>query len=266
MEKLHKRNRILGIPFEPLTFDRAIDLMMETARKRPRVHQIIFTPNVHHHYLYHHDSHFKKAYEASGLSLIDGMPLVWACRLLNGQLVEKVSGSDVFIRLFKEAYDKDMSIFLLGAGTGVAETAALKLSGCEVLPLDRITCYSPPLGFEKDTVENQKVVNMINEAKPDILFVALGAPKQEFWLYEHAEKLDTGIALGVGGSFDFVAGTQKRAPVVLQNIGLEWAYRLCSNPRRLFMRYLVTNSFFCFRVVKEMITSATRESGTKKGS
>ncbi|NLW33803.1 MAG: WecB/TagA/CpsF family glycosyltransferase [Fibrobacter sp.] len=201
----------------------------------------------------------KKAYDSCTLSLIDGMPLVWTYRLLKKRKVVKVSGSDVFSYLLPILVKKNKKIFLLGGEEGVAKNAVNNL--CSDIN-HRIFTYSPPFGFEKKSNQNYIILDKINKIKPDILFVAFGAPKQEKWIYANLKKINAKIAIGVGGSFDFAAGIQKRAPVWMQKLSLEWFYRLLCNPKRLFKRYLITNSFFIlilmFEVLKMTISKICR--------
>jgi N-acetylglucosaminyldiphosphoundecaprenol N-acetyl-beta-D-mannosaminyltransferase len=109
------------------------------------------------------------------------------------------------------------------------------------------------MGFEKSPEENEAILQRLRDAKPDICFVALGSPKQEVWLHENHEASEVPVTIGVGAAFDFVAGRAKRAPVLLQRTGMEWAWRLCLEPRRLYRRYLVEDSYFAFLFLRELL-------------
>jgi N-acetylglucosaminyldiphosphoundecaprenol N-acetyl-beta-D-mannosaminyltransferase len=135
------------------------------------------------------------------------------------------------------------SIFLLGAAEGVAAEAAKTLR--QKYPGLRIAgVYSPPLGFEKDDRQNAEVTHMLRAARPDVCLVALGAPKQEEWMHRFSEASGVPVMMGVGATLDFVSGRVKRAPRWMQRAGLEWFWRLCAEPRRLWKRYLVDDSLF----------------------
>jgi N-acetylglucosaminyldiphosphoundecaprenol N-acetyl-beta-D-mannosaminyltransferase len=189
-------------------------------------------------------------YRSAWLSLPDGMSLVWASRLLGTPLPEKVSGIDLFQEVSAAAAGTGLRIFLLGGRPGAAEQAARVVEARH--PGLRIagTCC-PPVGFESDPAEAERVLAAVRDAAPHILFVALGAPKQELWMYENREALGVPVALGVGATFDFVAGMIRRAPKWMQTRGLEWMYRAATEPRRLGRRYLVTTPRFIWIFLKQ---------------
>jgi N-acetylglucosaminyldiphosphoundecaprenol N-acetyl-beta-D-mannosaminyltransferase len=126
--------------------------------------------------------------------------------------------------------------------------------------VDVVGCYSPPLGFENDAKENERILMLIREAAPDLLVLGLGAPKQELWMHRHRGEIAAKVALCVGATIDFLAGEKKRAPKWIQSLGLEWAHRMCSEPKRLVKRYARDAVIFPRLVLKEMWAekSATR--------
>lgn len=182
----------------------------------------------------------------------DGMPITWAASLKGNKLKSKISGSDFFPLLCKIAARKNYKVFFLGARPGVAQQAHAVLQR-RFPKLNAVGIYSPPFGFERIDKENQKIIGMIKEKKPDILFVGFGAPKQEKWIWKFKNDINVPILVAVGASFDFVAGKIKRAPKWMQKLGLEWFHRLCQEPRRLWKRYLIGNSIFAWMVIKELI-------------
>lgn len=198
----------------------------------------VVTPNVDHIVKLEIDSEFQDVYKEADLILTDGMTLIWISKLKNNPIKEKVSGSDLFPEVCNLASQKGYKIFLLGAAEGVAAKAAenLKLKYKE---LNVVGTYSPSYGFENNEDEINQIVDMINQVKPDILAVGLGAPKQEKFLYTFRKKLNVPVSLAIGASIDFEAGNINRAPKWMQNIGLEWFYRLCREPKRMFKRYIV---------------------------
>ena len=133
----------------------------------------------------------------------------------------------------------DLHVFLLGGLPQSADLTAKVLK--QRLSSLRISTYCPPFGFEKTAVGLEETAQAIRSAKPDLLFVALGAPKQEYWIYEHGLQLSIPVSIGVGGSFEMVAGVVRRAPIWMRELGYEWVYRLCREPRRLWRRYLLGN-------------------------
>lgn len=209
----------------------------------------IVTPNVDHLVRLRKDTQFREAYGRAALRLADGMPLLWASRLLGTPLKEKISGSDLFLKLCGRAAAKGMRVFLLGGRPDAAARAGEALRR-KFPALEIAGTYCPPYGFEGDAGENRKIVRLIKEAKPDILFVGLGAPKQEKWICRHNRACGVPVSIGIGCSFEFTAGLVRRAPVWMQGCGLEWFWRLLMEPGRLWKRYLVDDMLF-LRLVAE---------------
>lgn len=172
------------------------------------------------------DPSLKKLLNDAEFQIPDGIGVILASKIQKGQIRERVTGVDMMMKLCEESAKRGKPIFLYGGKPGVAEKAAAKLQ--EIYP--NIQIAGTQDGYEKDL---QKVRNKINEAKPDILFVAMGSPKQENWINDNRDQLHPTIYQGVGGSFDVLAGTVKRAPKAFQKAGLEWFYRLMKEPKRL---------------------------------
>lgn len=216
------------------------------------------TPNVDHIIRLQKDEEFRKIYEGASLVIADGMPLVWASKLLGKPLKGRVTGSDLFPQLCRLAAFDSKDVFFLGSMPGVAEKAAENLKK-RYPGFNLAGFYSPPFGFEKDPAENQKIINLINESKAPILFVALGAPKQEKWTYRHLDAINIKAAFCVGASIDFEAGVVKRAPAWVGKIGMEWLWRLVSDPKRLWRRYLVEDTAFLGLFIKEWLKGFRRD-------
>jgi N-acetylglucosaminyldiphosphoundecaprenol N-acetyl-beta-D-mannosaminyltransferase len=201
----------------------------------------VVTPNVDHAVMFQSRTDLRQAYEGAALVLADGAPLVAVSRLLRRSLPERVAGSDLVPALFDhlngENLPKPLRVFLLGAGPGVAVRAASEIER-RWQNVEIVGTYSPPLGFENDAVENNRILSIISEVNPDLLLVGLGAPKQELWVAQYAEQLQARVALCIGATIDFLAGEKSRSPKWMRQIGLEWFHRLCSEPSRLAKRYL----------------------------
>lgn len=196
----------------------------------------VVTPNMDHCVRLHTDPRFRRAYRTAFLRIADGMPLVWASRLTRHALPERVTGADLVEPLCAAAAGAGLSIFLLGPSAAVNTAAAAKLA--ERHPGLRIAgTYAPTYGFIDDAEERARMVDAVNASGCDLLFVALGSPRQEIFVAEHRHELRCGVALGVGAALDFLAGTQQRAPKWTQRLGLEGIYRAVTDPRRLFARY-----------------------------
>ncbi|MDE2027518.1 MAG: WecB/TagA/CpsF family glycosyltransferase [Candidatus Omnitrophica bacterium] len=198
----------------------------------------------------HHDSDFARYYQNCHLCLTDGVPVLWASKFLGTPLKEKVAGSDLVPRICALANARGYKIFFLGGRTGAAAAAKVKLLK-DFPHLKIVGTYAPPYGFEKDLQELRRIEAMVREAGPDILLVGLGAPKQEIWISRYYEDLGVPVMMGVGVTFEFIAGIVKRAPRWMQQSGLEWLWRLLMEPQRLWKRYLVDDLKFFGLVLKQ---------------
>ncbi len=242
--------RLFGVPFHNVDFGEAMAAI--DRRIVSREPGFVLTPNVDHVCQFQKKPELRAAYEACFLSICDGMPLLWASKLAGKPLKAKLSGSDMVFWLAEHAAHRGYRIFLLGAAEGVADEAAERLR--ERYPGIAIAgTYSPPMGFEKDPVKGAETLARVTAAKPDICYVAFGAPKQELWMHANSAASGVPVMLGIGASLDFVAGRVRRAPVWFQRAGLDWAWRLAQEPRRLAKRYLVDDSLFFWLVIKEMV-------------
>ena len=234
-----KRLRIGKLWVDVLRFDEALDAVEALVRAGQGGN--VFTPNVDHVVSVESNEAFRQAYARAALCLADGMPLVWGSRLLGRPLPERVAGSDLVLPLLERAAQRGWRVFFLGADDGVADKAAevvRKRFGTDVVGTDapRIT-----LG---DAAQLERIAAQLNAAKPHLVLMAFGAPKQELLMDALREKVRPAVCLGIGASLDFIAGTVKRAPEFMRRSGLEWLYRLGQEPRRLWRRYLVNDPLF----------------------
>jgi N-acetylglucosaminyldiphosphoundecaprenol N-acetyl-beta-D-mannosaminyltransferase len=198
----------------------------------------VVTPNLDHLRRVKDDLHFSALVAEADLVVADGMPLIWASRIQGTPLPGRVAGSDLIWTLSAAASERGRSVFLLGGDPGTGDAAAQTLTS--KYPNLRIAgTYCPPPGFEKNNNEMATMINALVAAQPDIVYVALGSPKQEQLIDRIKKTLPHAWWLGVGISFSFVSGHVKRAPMLLQKLGLEWTHRLFQEPRRLFKRYIL---------------------------
>lgn len=235
------RVNVAGIGFDRVTMEDATARICAMARRRDRA-RYVCTGNLDHLYLAGKDADFRSAYQEADLVVADGAPVVWLSRMARAAgeaaLPERVAGSDLFWELAKASSKEKLRLFFLGGAPGSAVRAAIAAE--ERHPGTFIVgTYCPP--FETfDTEEEQKrIVGIVRAARPDILLVGLGAPKQEKWIAKMKDALGVPVSIGVGGSFEMAAGIKKRAPIAIQKMGLEWLYRFAQEPRRLFQRYFV---------------------------
>lgn len=177
------------------------------------------------------------------MNLADGVPVVWASKLLGCPIAGRVTGLDLLPEFAKTAEEKGFTFFFLGAKDDVGAKLAEKLKEKHA-NLKIAGIYSPPFAEKFSEAEDSKIIEIINEAKPNVLWVSLTAPKQDYWIFRNFDRLDVNIAIGVGGAFEVTAGLIKRAPIWMQKYGLEWFYRFLQEPKRLFRRYFIEAPIF----------------------
>jgi N-acetylglucosaminyldiphosphoundecaprenol N-acetyl-beta-D-mannosaminyltransferase len=250
-----------GVAIDNVSMDEAvhaIDRMIDTGG----FHQIA-TANVDFLRRTLHDSELLDILRKCTLVLADGMPLVWASRWMGVPLRERVTGADLIPRLLHLSADKGRRIFLLGATEERSAQAALRIQkdypGAQICGR-----FCPPFG-PLETMDHQAILDAITAAQPDILLVAFGCPKQEKWLNMHRDMLKVPVCVGVGASIDFLSGHQSRAPEWLQRTGMEWVYRLASEPRRLAMRYIEDALYVLQHLSAQMMASSLQPRGGAPG-
>ncbi len=232
------RSAIFGIRIDRVTMDQAIGRLRDWINQQKRTCRYVVTPNLDHAVQLQTNEAFREAYCSASLVVADGWPLVTASRIFQDPLPERVAGSDLVPALFHALNESENggTIYLLGAAPGVAEQAARKIEqrwpGVSV-----VGTHSPSFGFDKNPVQSQEAIQLINQCCPDVLIVGLGAPKQELWLKRYQSQLSVGVAIAAGGTIDFLAGRQTRAPRWVQKLRMEWSHRLLTNPGRLTGRY-----------------------------
>lgn len=248
--------QLWGLPLAPLTMDGVIDVVDEYIESgRPR---FLITANLNYAMLTEEHPRLAEANKAAALVLADGMPLVWASRLIGQPLPERVTGSDLFPALCERAAETGYRVYLMGGAEGVAEQAAENLKA-RFPGLNIVGIESPP--YRNLTVqETDELIDRVRAVAPDLLFLATSQPKGEVWLLDHHQRLGVPVSIQVGASIDFIAGRVGRAPGWVGKVGLEWAFRILMEPRRLGGRY-VRNAKFLVR----MIVRGTRERFSTKG-
>lgn len=231
---------ILGVPIDNVTTQETVDLIRQMVASR-KPHYLV-TANVDFLVQALQDVELRRILFEAHLVLCDGTPLVWTSRLLGNPLPERVAGSDLVPLLMHVAAREQFRVFFLGGSTDTTECAISKLKA-QLPSLQVAGHYSPPFNplLEMDHAEMKRRIQL---AKPDLLFVAFGCPKQEKWMAMHYASLGVPVSIGVGGTIDFLAGRLARAPKWMQQTGLEWTFRLAQEPRRLLKRY--ARDIWCF--------------------
>jgi len=192
-------------------------------------------------------------YNSADVVMCDGVPVQWASRLLGTPLKQRLTGFDFFPHFIQHCAQKNYSVYFLGAKEGVAKQLATiyqsRYPGIRVAGF-----YTPPFAASFSEAQNAVMLSAINAAKPDVLFVSLTAPKQDIWIHQQLEHLNVKLAIGIGAAFDSEAGSLKRAPILMQQMGLEWFYRFLQEPGRMFRRYFIEAPIFVPLVIFQLLS------------
>ncbi len=240
-----ERAVVVGCPVDAVTMQEAVARVEDAIARRETCQHVAI--NAAKIVKFQRDPALREAILGCELITADGQAVVWASRILRQRLPERVAGIDLMQSLLEAAARRNHRVFLLGARPEV-------LAAAEAAMLNRL----PELNvvgrhhgyFKAD--DEEAVVDAIVNAAPDLLFVALETPAKELFLARHRERIAAPFIMGVGGTFDVMAGVKRRAPAILQRVGLEWLYRLAQDPRRLAGRYVVGNSKFIWLVAREL--------------
>lgn len=244
---------VLGVRVSPITMHDAISTV-ESWIREPRPNYVCIT-GVHGVIASQSDAELRKIHSQAGLVTPDGMPLVWMARLLGFRNTSRVYGPDLMRELTALSEIRGYRQFYYGGGEGLADHLAKVLT--QKHPNLQIAgTYCPP--FRPLTVdEDRDIVERINETNADIVWVGLSTPKQEYWMAAHVGRLNAPVLIGVGAAFDFLAGTKSQAPLWMQRAGLEWLFRLLTEPRRLWRRYFEIVPRFLVMATVQLMTTVT---------
>lgn len=242
------REQVAGQPVDPVGKAEATRAVVTAALSGTSGNYVCLT-NAHTAVESNDVPQLRAAAKGAFLSVPDGMPLVWVLRRRGHKNVEKITGIEFMPQVAAAGLSHGLRHFFYGGAPEVADGAARGLQ--RLVPgTDVVGTISPPYATLEDwPLDDLKAA--IERTRPHILWVGLGAPKQEMWMHQMAGQLEVPVMLGVGAGFDFLAGAKKACPPYLRHIGLEWLYRLASEPRRLWKRYLVGNSRFVYQLVKQ---------------
>jgi N-acetylglucosaminyldiphosphoundecaprenol N-acetyl-beta-D-mannosaminyltransferase len=257
-----KRINLCGVEVDPISLTESVAAIGAAVAQKLNVY--VVTPNIDHIVKLQKDVEFQKIYRQAFLSVADGVPLLWASRFLGTPLKGRVNGTDLMVSLCALSAEKGYKVFFLGGRPGAAEKAKEKLEK-KFQGVNIVGCYCPPLGFEKKAGENLKILDMIKKTMPDILFVGLGAPKQEKWIYQWRGELDVPVSIGIGVSFELLGEMLLRAPLWMQKTGLEWLWRLMIEPGRLWKRYLIDDPLFFKMILKQRFEYQSKRLEWAKG-
>ncbi len=245
-----RRIEVLGTSLTSQTYSGAIARLLESAATGRRLRAHFCT--VHGVVEAQSSEALRAAFASADMVAMDGVPLVWVARRRGVVAAERVCGPDVMLTLCDRGRETGLRHYFLGGAPGVPELLAARL-GTRYPGLAVVGTCSPPFR-PLSPEEDDALIAAINAARPQVLWIGLGSPKQELWAADHADALDVPLILPVGAAFDFHSGTVRRAPAWMQRAGLEWAFRLAMEPRRLFRRYVTTNARFALAVFREELS------------
>ncbi len=192
---------------------------------------------------------YRRIINSSGMTTPDGIPLVWLGKLKGERTIGRTYGPDLMLKFCELSQQKGYKHYFYGGTKETNRLLAARLQ--ERFPgLNIVGNFAPPFRAVGEK-EEEAVLEQINESNPDILWVGLGSPKQDYWMYHHRDQLNVPVIIGVGAAFDFISGVKKQAPPWMRGCGLEWFFRLCCEPGRLWRRYLFGNALFVFLILKD---------------
>lgn len=248
LTKNRTTKKVISLEIDLISYENAVKEIIELAKSKTPGYMCF--ANVHMTIEAYQDKFFSDQVNNAAFVLADGMPLVKTLKFFYGKIQERIAGMDVFPDLIKAAATHDLKVFFFGTTPELLEKIRVRIER-EFPKLKIAGLLSPP--FDR-SLDDESYINTINSSGANLVFVALGCPKQEKWMAKHSQKINA-ILLGVGGAFPVYAGTAKRAPAFMRSLALEWLYRLFQEPGRLFKRYFKTNSLFIFLVLKTKITN-----------
>lgn len=246
-------HNLFGTPIDALTMREVLSVVDNAIEHREQL--LIGVVNAAKIVNMRRDEQLDRAVRSADLILADGMAVIWAGRLLRKRLPERVPGIDLMTRMLQRSHECGYRVFLLGATEQVLATVAQRI----VQDYPNALLVGQHDGYFSGD-EESTIAASIAAAKPDILFAAMSSPKKECFLARWSTEMDVPVCHGVGGAFDVMAGVVHRAPQLWQRLGLEWLYRVMQEPRRLWRRYLVTNSLFMYMLLLEMAAQLRQRS------
>ena len=242
---------ILGVHFSNLDEPELIGLLDERITEAQKT-QVCFVPT--NSILAARKSKFvMDVYNCADVVMCDGVPVQWASRMLGTPLKQRLTGFDFFPHFIQHCAQKNYSVYFLGAKEGVAKQLAAQYQS-RYPGISVPGYFTPPFAAAFSDVQNKAMLSAINAANPDVLFVSLTAPKQDIWIHQQLEHLNVKLAIGVGAAFDSEAGSLRRAPIFMQQMGLEWFYRFLQEPGRMFRRYFIEAPVFVPLVIFQFLS------------
>lgn len=248
---------VMNVPIHQVTYNDCLELIGEWIDASRHTSKTVIAANVHVVTETAFDAEYYKAVTDADLVIPDGMPLVWASRMLGNRQCERCYGPTLLTKTLDSFQNKPVRHAFYGTTAATLEKLLSNIHERWPNAIVNKTMEAPFGPFDdKQEISN---INKINAAQPDILWLALGCPKQEQWMYRYRDRVDCAVIIAVGAAFDFVAGTVRQAPPIIQSAGLEWLFRLLMEPRRLWKRYFIRNPYFVYRLMAQVAGKAYRK-------
>ena len=233
---------LFDLNIRAVTLQQAVSLLASRISDRQANAGVVVTPNVDHLVRLERNPEFKASYARAEFIFADGMPVVWASRLLGRPLPERVTGADLFVELCRKAVSCQWKVAVLGGMPGTEQSLLARFQ--QYYPGIDVDIICPSMQFDPLGAEGQSAAQAIRDLAPQVVFVCLGMPKQEIWSLHYGPTLPGSLVFCVGAAMEFGIGLQRRAPKLVQRVGMEWFWRLASNPKRFWRRYLVDDPRF----------------------
>ncbi|MGE8486274.1 MAG: WecB/TagA/CpsF family glycosyltransferase [Pseudomonas sp.] len=249
-----KTQELFGVPIATATFKEAVQHLILDAHSKEKKAKVVVTPNVDHVVMLDRRPEIKSIYLKADYFFADGWPIVFASNILNKRIPERVTGADLMPELLLLANNSKMKVFIVGGFPGEESNIYSKLK--QLYPDVNLSIYSPANGFKNGSQDSDKIIEQINFKRPDMVFVCIGYPRQEVWAIQNKELLQANLVLCVGAALDFIVGKVKRAPITVRKLKMEWLWRLLSDPKRLWRRYILEDTKFVGILAKEYFQRA----------
>ncbi len=246
-------SKVWGVEFTQLTMAMTLDFIDRMIQRA--VPEYVITANLNYLMLCDQSQRLAEFTRKAAVVLCDGMPILWRSKLNPVKLPTRVAGADLIFSLAERCAQKGHRLFLMGGAEGVAEKAAEKL--VELYPKLQIAGIECPPFRQLSAAEHIALCDRIKNSKADVLLVAFGQPKGEFWIEENYQTLGVAVSIQLGASFDFIVGTACRAPMLLQKCGLEWLYRMLHDPKRLLPRYARNALYLCKAIRRDLLAATS---------
>lgn len=253
--KTSGRAEVFGFEIDPVDRGEAVRNVIELATTPG--FSVVVTANLDHAVRVRRNHELRRLYDRAEIVLADGFPLVLASRLRGRGLPDRVTGADLILPLCLEASRRQLSVFVVGSTLRILSKACRKLRS-QYPQLTIAGVYAPSFGFHPGHAESAQIVQMLDWVRPDIVFVALGSPKQEIWADAHRGVVAGGVFVCIGAGFDYLAGQPPRAPQLVQRLCLEWLWRLAHDPRRLAKRYAINLLYLPLLLIEHLGWAASR--------